>query len=67
MYVDNLNFEELVEDDDNDDGDICDHYKAMNEKRNENKRFYNEDDVGLFNEDRASSLNSYHIQWNWNS
>ena len=35
MYVDNLNLEELVEDDDSDDGDPSNQYEARSEKPNE--------------------------------
>ena len=63
MYVDNLKFEELVEDDDNDDGDAGNQYEAMNGERNENIGFYNEANARLFNEDRASSLNLDRNPW----
>ena len=35
MYVDNLNLEELVEDDDSDDGDHSNQYEARSEEPNE--------------------------------
>ena len=37
MYVDKLNLEELVEDDDNDDGDPSNQYEARSERPNENE------------------------------
>ena len=37
MYVDKLNLEELVEDDDNDDGDRSNQYEAWSEEPNENE------------------------------
>ena len=44
---------ELVEDDDNDDGDPSNQYKARSEELNETKESNNEADVGVFNEDRV--------------
>ena len=51
-----MNLEELVEDADNDDGDPSNQYEARSEEPNENRESNNEADVGVFNEDRASSL-----------
>ena len=48
-HVDNLNLEELVEDDDNDNGDPSNQYEARSKEPNENREFNNEADVGVFN------------------
>jgi hypothetical protein len=48
----------LVEDDNNDDGDIGNQYEDMNEECNKKIGLHNEANVGLFNEDRASSFSS---------
>ena len=48
--------EELVEDADNDDGDPSNQNEPRSEEPNENRESNNEADVGVFNEDRASSF-----------
>ena len=63
-----MNLEELVEDDDDDDGDPSNQYEARSEEPNENKKSNNETIVGVFNEDRVSSLSLDHNLWdrsNW--
>ena len=62
-----MNLEELVEDDDNDDGDPSNQYEARSEEPNENKKSNNETDVGVFNEDRASSLSPGSNLWDWSN
>ncbi len=52
----------MVEDDNNDDGDIGNQYEDMNEECNKKIGLHNEANVGLFNEDRASSFSSYRNQ-----
>ena len=58
---------ELVEDDDNDDGDPSNQYKARSEELNETKESNNEADVGVFNEDRVSSLSLDRNLWDWSN
>ena len=62
-----MNLEELVEDDDNDDGDPSNQYEARSEEPNENKKSNNETIVGVFNEDRVSSLSLDHNLWDWSN
>jgi len=62
-----MNLEELVEDADNDDGDPSNQYEARSEEPNENRESNNEADVGVFNEDRASSLSLGRNPWDWSN
>ena len=62
-----MNLEELVEDDDNDDGDPSNQYEARSEEPNENKKSNNETIVGVFNEDRVSSLSLDRNLWDWSN
>ena len=62
-----MNLEELVEDDDGDDGDPSNQYEARSEEPNENKKSNNETIVGVFNEDRVSSLSLDRNLWDWSN